>query len=70
MSSLTVQVMRREFRLGGKKLPDPNPKLEPEGVRGVYAPQFPEIVNAVIEGPVLEAGVRVYRFATRVGKNG
>jgi PRTRC genetic system protein C len=70
MPEITVMAMKREFRFNGKKLPDPNPKLDPEAVRGFYQSQFPEIVNAVIEGPVLEAGVRVYRFATRVGKNG
>ncbi len=70
MSTVTVQVMKREFRFNGKKLPDPNPKLAPEGVRGIYQTQYPELVNAVLEGPVLEGGVQVYRFATRVGKNG
>jgi PRTRC genetic system protein C len=46
------------------------PKLGPEGVKTFYGTQFPELVNAVLEGPVLEGGVQVYRFAVRVGKNG
>jgi PRTRC genetic system protein C len=70
MREITVQVMKREFRFGGKRLPDPNPKLGPDGVRGFYGSQYPELVNAVLEGPVLEGGVQVYRFALRVGKNG
>jgi PRTRC genetic system protein C len=70
MNEITVQVIKREFRFNGKRLPDPNPKLNPEGVRGVYQAQFPELVNAILEGPILEGGVQLYRFATRVGKNG
>jgi PRTRC genetic system protein C len=70
MSAITVQVIKREFRYNGKRLPDPNSKLNPESVRSVYQTQYPELVNAVLEGPVLEAGVQVYKFAARVGKNG
>ncbi len=68
--TVQVEVIRREFRYEGRVLADPNPRLEPDGVRGFYAQQFPELVNAVLEGPVLERGRRVYRFARRVGKNG
>jgi PRTRC genetic system protein C len=30
MPEITVMAMKREFRFNGKKLPDPNPKLDPE----------------------------------------
>ena len=43
--------MRREFSFQGLKLPDPNPQMSVEDVRGVLALQYPEIATAAITGP-------------------
>ena len=43
--------MRREFSFNGLKLPDPNPQMSVEDVRGVLSMQYPEIATAAISGP-------------------
>jgi PRTRC genetic system protein C len=45
--------MRREFSFQGLKLPDLNPQMSVEDVRGVLALQYPEIATAAITGPEL-----------------
>jgi len=40
--------MRREFSFHGLKLPDPNPQMSVEDVRGVLSMQYPEIATAAI----------------------
>jgi hypothetical protein len=40
--------MRREFSFNGLKLPDPNPQMSVEDVRGVLSMQYPEIATAAI----------------------
>ena len=49
--------MRREFSFNGLKLPDPNPQMSVEEVRGVLSMQYPEIATAssgVTSKPTIE----------------
>ena len=62
--------IRRVFKFGGRTLPDPNPKLEPEQVRGVLAATHPEIASAVLQGPSYDKGREEYEFVTAVGTKG
>ena len=43
---MTVKTMLRVFSFNGLKLPDPDPKLSVDEVRGVFAHAYPEIATA------------------------
>ena len=67
---MQVSTMRREFRFGGAKLPDPNPQIDVEQVRSIYATQFPEIAKAALTGPEAIGDKMVYRFERAIGSKG
>lgn len=51
----------RIFKLGSITLPDPDPSLPPEQAIQVYAGNFPQVVDAELEEPVLsDAGELTY----------
>jgi len=66
----------RLFKAQGatQPLPDPNCALSVGEVLRLYAPQYPGLINAVIEGPVASEheGVlyHTYTFAEMVAKKG
>jgi PRTRC genetic system protein C len=62
--------MRREFSFAGIKLPDPNPQMTIEDVRGVLAMQYPEIATAVISGPEPVGETMKYTFERAIGSKG
>jgi PRTRC genetic system protein C len=68
--SMQVSAMKREFRFGGAKLPDPNPQIDVEQVRAIYATQFPEIATASLTGPEAIGDKLVYRFERAIGSKG
>jgi len=70
MSSLTTQVLRREFRYQGATLPDPGPAMSPEQVRELFTPQYPELATAVMSGPEDCGSVLRYTFSRAIGSKG
>ncbi|MBW8471097.1 MAG: PRTRC system protein C [Thiobacillus sp.] len=60
----------RKFRYQGITLSDPASDKTPEQVMKVYAFQYPELLNAVVEGPVTKNGVSTYTFARVAGSKG
>lgn len=60
----------RSFRYNSITLPDPNPALGPEQVREFYASQYPELNNAVVEGPTTRNAVATYTFTRAAGAKG
>jgi len=62
--------MRREFSFNGVKLPDPNPAMTVEDVRGVLAMQYPEIATAVVTGPEPVGDTMKYTFERAIGSKG
>ena len=62
--------LRREFSFQGLKLPDPNPQMTVEDVRGVLAMQYPEIATAAITGPEAIGDTLKYTFERAVGSKG
>lgn len=60
----------RSFRYNSIVLPDPNPALGPEQVREFYASQYPELNNAVVEGPTTRNAVATYTFTRAAGAKG
>jgi len=69
-STMQVKAMRREFSFSGLKLPDPNPKLSVEDVRGILAMQYPEIATATISGPEALGDTMKYTFERAIGSKG
>lgn len=60
------------FNKGGKDidLKDPNPELSPEEVMKFYAGQYPELTNAIVEGPTVVKDKSSYKITTKAGKLG
>ena len=67
---MEVKTITRVFKYNGITLSDPSPAKTPDQVRQLYAFQYPELNNAVIEGPVTKAGVSTYTFARAAGSKG
>lgn len=67
---MQVVEITRNFKYNSVDLPDPNPSLGPDDVRQFYASQYPELLNAVVEGPTTKAGVATYSFARAAGAKG
>lgn len=71
---LEVTNLEREFKF--KKdgtlvtLPDPNPEFSVNEVLQFYAPQYPELTTASIDGPKAEGKKSVYTAKTTVGTKG
>jgi len=62
--------MRREFSFAGLKLPDPNPKMSVEDVRGILSMQYQEIATAAISGPEPVGDTMKYTFERAIGSKG
>lgn len=67
---MQIRAMRREFSFSGLKLPDPDPKLTVEDVRGILAMQYPEIATAAIAGPEPVGDTMRYTFERAIGSKG
>ena len=67
-----MQVLKivRKFNYNGIALVDPNPALSIDAVREFYATQYPELNNAVIEGPATKGQEATYKFLRAVGDKG
>jgi len=68
--TLVVANITRVFSYNGIRLSDPAPDKTPDKVRSIYAFQYPELNNAVVEGPVTKNGTSTYTFQRAVGSKG
>jgi PRTRC genetic system protein C len=68
--ALKQTTITRQFKYNGITLSDLAPGKTPDQIRLVYASQYPELLNSVIEGPVTKAGVSTYTFARAAGSKG
>jgi PRTRC genetic system protein C len=68
--ALQTQQLERTFRYNSVDLIDPGAQYTPEQVRDFYAPTYPEILNAAIEGPEEKDGKLRYTFRRAVGTKG
>lgn len=72
--ALQVTTLQRSFtfKKDGKDipLPDPNPELTAEEVMKFYAGSYPELTNAMVEGPKINADKAAYIITTKAGKLG
>ena len=69
-STLSLKPLIRVFQHGSLELPDPNPKLKPDEVRKILGTQFPELLNAGIEGPTIRGNKQVFTFNKTLGTKG
>ncbi len=67
---IEVQTVTRAFHYHGMKLADPNPEASPDTVREIYAAQYPELTNAVIEPKGIKGNEQIFEFSTSVGTKG
>lgn len=67
---MQVVELTRKFQYNSITLSDPNPALTPDQVKEVYAGQYPELTNAVVEGPVTRGNTATYKFTRAVGSKG
>lgn len=68
--AIQTTTIQREFRYNGIKLSDVATTKTPDQIRMIYAMQYPELLNAVVEGPVTKSGVSVYTFSRAAGSKG
>lgn len=68
--TIVTQELDRIFRYNSVDLLDPGIQYTAEQVRDFYAPTYPEILNAAIEGPEEKDGKLVYTFRRAVGTKG
>lgn len=67
---MQISNLKRVFRYDVHTLPDPGPNLSPAQVKDLYTHNFPELVNAEIEGPNVVDGQAVYSFRRVTGTKG
>jgi len=67
---MKVVNLERKFKYNSVTLPDPNTAMSIEQVREFYATQYPELNNAVSEGPVTSGSVSTWTFMRAVGSKG
>ena len=74
--ALQVTNLQRKFiiKKDGKnkdiELTDPNGDMSPEEVMKFYSGTYPELTNAVVEGPKVEGDKASYTISTKAGKLG
>jgi PRTRC genetic system protein C len=73
---MAIQVTQLErvftFKKDGKEmqLKDPNPELTAQEVLKFYSGTYPELTNAMVEGPVVKNDKATYSMKTQAGKLG
>ncbi len=67
---IAVQAAERVFEYNGTILPEISPSMKPEQIREHYSTFYPELSNALVEGPEIKGSKMSYRFVTKVGVKG
>lgn len=70
MSSLKAEVLLREFKYNGVRIPDPGPELTVDQVRDLLTPAYPEIATASVNGPEDTGSALRYTFSRAIGTKG
>jgi len=68
---MKMQSLSRVFAYNGVQLPDPSPSMTPEMVKELYASTtYPELMNAAVDGPVVQGDKQVFTFIKAVRDKG
>jgi len=65
-----VTEVKRKIVFEGRELADVNPTASTEDVVKIHALTIPELATAIVEGPELREGERVYTVKKRLGTKG
>lgn len=68
--ALVVAKMTRLFLFNGIRLPDPNPTMNVDDVKAMYAAQYPELATAIVNGPEAVGDKMRYTFDRAIGSKG
>ena len=72
--ALQVTNLQRSFIYKKDKkeitLSDPNENMSPQEVVKFHLAQYPELTNAIVEGPKVEGKKAVYNVTTKAGQLG
>jgi PRTRC genetic system protein C len=63
-----TQELVRQFKFNATTLPDPDPSLDPDAVRKLYAVNYPALAAASVSEPVVDGGYLTYIFEPPVVK--
>ncbi|WP_102127970.1 PRTRC system protein C [Deinococcus planocerae] len=69
-TEVTVTAVQRKIVYEGRELADVSPTVSVEDVVKIHALTTPELATAVVEGPELQEGQRVYTVKKRLGTKG
>ena len=70
MASLKAEVLLREFKYNGVRIPDPAPQMTVDQVRDLLTPTYPEIATATLTGPEDTGAALRYTFSRAIGSKG
>ncbi len=70
MSNLKVSTLKRIFIYNAMQLDDPDPDMKTEEVKEFWSDVYPELTQAVIEGPEYKDDCIQYTFRKAVGTKG
>ncbi len=65
-----IKEVKRAFKYGSLELKDPDVSMTPEAVMSFYGSVYPELTQAVIEGPEIDGDTMRYEFRKAVGTKG
>ncbi|OPY06079.1 MAG: hypothetical protein A4E61_00092 [Syntrophorhabdus sp. PtaB.Bin184] len=69
-TNLEVKPLIRTFRYGALELEDPDPRSSAEEVKEFWGDVYPELTQAIIEGPDYKEDRAEYTFRRAVGTKG
>lgn len=67
---MQAKTLERQFLFNGQILPDLGANFSPAQLKDLYANNFPDLLNAEIEGPNIKDGKAVYTFKRTTGTKG
>lgn len=67
---MQVTANKRVFVHNGARLADPDKTLSPASVKDLFSAMYPELLNAEIQGPDMEADEIVFTFHRTTGTKG
>jgi len=67
---MAIERLERQFFYNQIPLPDPDPSISAKEVCEFYSDTYPELAQALIEGPELTEEGEVYTFRKAVGNKG
>jgi PRTRC genetic system protein C len=67
---MSIMVLPRRFKYNQLQLDDPDVNMSPESVKEFYSGIYPELTQAVVEGPEVRDNGVEYSFRRAVGTKG